>query len=104
MVNCKSRARKRRRTAKRVINPRLNMGIATRMTRASEFTREQIMRAAERLFAESGYDGTSIRAIVAKAKVNQAAVNYHFEGRPRRPRRLSARARKARRLPDLASS
>ena len=39
------------------------------------------MRAAERLFAESGYDGTSIRAIVAKAKVNQAAVNYHFEGK-----------------------
>ena len=37
------------------------------------------MKAAERLFAESGYDGTSIRAIVAKAKVNQAAINYHFE-------------------------
>jgi AcrR family transcriptional regulator len=51
------------------------------MTRPSEFTREQIMRAAEQLFAESGYDGTSIRAIVAKAKVNQAAVNYHFEGK-----------------------
>jgi len=51
------------------------------MTRPSEFTREQIMSAAERLFAESGYDGTSIRAIVAKAKVNQAAVNYHFEGK-----------------------
>lgn len=39
------------------------------------------MKAAERLFAESGYDGTSIRAIVAKAKVNQAAINYHFEGK-----------------------
>ena len=39
------------------------------------------MRAAERLFAEAGYDGTSIRAIVAKAKVNQAAINYHFEGK-----------------------
>ena len=39
------------------------------------------MRAAERLFAESGYDGTSIRAIVAKAKVNQAAINYHFDGK-----------------------
>jgi len=51
------------------------------MTRPSEVTRERIMRAAERLFAESGYDGTSIRAIVAKAKVNQAAINYHFEGK-----------------------
>ena len=39
------------------------------------------MRAAERLFADSGYDGTSIRAIVAKAKVNQAAINYHFDGK-----------------------
>ena len=39
------------------------------------------MRAAERLFAEGGYDGTSIRAIVAKAKVNQAAINYHFDGK-----------------------
>ncbi len=39
------------------------------------------MTAAERLFAEGGYDGTSIRAIVAKAKVNQAAINYHFEGK-----------------------
>ena len=39
------------------------------------------MRAAERLFAESGYDGTSIRAIVAKAQVNQAAITYHFDGK-----------------------
>jgi AcrR family transcriptional regulator len=39
------------------------------------------MKAAERLFAERGYDGTSIRAIVAKARVNQAAINYHFSGK-----------------------
>jgi len=39
------------------------------------------MKAAERLFAERGYDATSIRAIVAKARVNQAAINYHFEGK-----------------------
>src|ERR1700758_2657419 len=51
------------------------------MTRPSEVTRERIMRAAERLFAEAGYDGTSIRAIVAKARVNQAAINYHFDGK-----------------------
>src|SRR5580658_5440109 len=51
------------------------------MTRPSEVTRERIMKAAERLFAERGYDGTSIRAIVAKARVNQAAINYHFEGK-----------------------
>jgi AcrR family transcriptional regulator len=51
------------------------------MTRPSDITRERILRAAERLFAERGYDGTSIRAIVAKARVNQAAVNYHFAGK-----------------------
>ncbi len=51
------------------------------MTRPSEITRDRIMKAAERLFAERGYDGTSIRAIVAKARVNQAAINYHFEGK-----------------------
>jgi AcrR family transcriptional regulator len=51
------------------------------MTRPSEITRERILKAAERLFAESGYDGTSIRAIVAKARVNQAAINYHFAGK-----------------------
>ena len=51
------------------------------MTRPSEITRDRILRAAERLFAERGYDGTSIRAIVAKARVNQAAINYHFDGK-----------------------
>jgi AcrR family transcriptional regulator len=51
------------------------------MTRPSEVTRERILKAAERLFAERGYDGTSIRAIVARAHVNQAAINYHFEGK-----------------------
>ena len=51
------------------------------MTRPSEVTRERIMKAAERLFAEHGYDGTSVRAIVAKARVNQAAINYHFAGK-----------------------
>jgi len=51
------------------------------MTRPSEITRDRILKAAERLFAERGFDGTSIRAIVARARVNQAAINYHFEGK-----------------------
>jgi AcrR family transcriptional regulator len=51
------------------------------MTRPSDATRERILKAAERLFAERGYDATSIRAIVAKARVNQAAINYHFDGK-----------------------
>jgi len=51
------------------------------MTRPAEVTRERILKSAERLFAERGYDATSIRAIVAKARVNQAAINYHFAGK-----------------------
>lgn len=51
------------------------------MTRPSEITRERILKAAERLFAEHGYEATSVRAIVAKARVNQAAINYHFAGK-----------------------
>jgi hypothetical protein len=38
------------------------------MTRPSEYTRQNIMKAAIALFAERGYDGTSIRAIVSKAR------------------------------------
>jgi AcrR family transcriptional regulator len=51
------------------------------MTRPSEYTRHNIIKAAVSLFAERGYDGTSIRAIVSKARVNQAAINYHFKGK-----------------------
>lgn len=51
------------------------------MTRISERTREKILKAAIPLFAERGYDGAGIRTLVAKAKVNQAAINYHFDGK-----------------------
>jgi len=51
------------------------------MTRPSEITRDRILKAAERLFAERGYEDTSVRAIVAKARVNQAAINYHIAGK-----------------------
>jgi AcrR family transcriptional regulator len=47
-------------------------------TRPSKVTRNKIIKAAARIFAEDGYDGASIRSIVAKADVNQAAINYHF--------------------------
>jgi AcrR family transcriptional regulator len=51
------------------------------MSRPSEHTRNAILKAAVALFAERGYDGTSIRAIVSKARVNQGAINYHFKGK-----------------------
>jgi len=41
-------------------------------------TRASILRTAEALFIEHGYAATSLRLITAKAKVNLAAVNYHF--------------------------
>lgn len=44
----------------------------------AEDTRERILDAAEHLFAERGFDGTSIRDVTADAGVNLAAVHYHF--------------------------
>jgi AcrR family transcriptional regulator len=41
-------------------------------------TRSSILDVAEALFAERGLDRVSIRDITRKAKVNLAAVNYHF--------------------------
>jgi AcrR family transcriptional regulator len=51
------------------------------MTRPADYTRQAIMKAALRLFAEKGFQATSVRDIVAKARVNQAAINYHFKGK-----------------------
>lgn len=41
-------------------------------------TRERLLDAAERLFAERGLAGTSVRQITDAAKANLAAINYHF--------------------------
>lgn len=41
-------------------------------------TKERILSAAEELFAETGVATTSLRTITGMAKVNLAAVNYHF--------------------------
>ncbi|MGE9294465.1 MAG: TetR/AcrR family transcriptional regulator [Puniceicoccales bacterium] len=41
-------------------------------------TRERILEAAERHYAERGFDGMSMRALTTEAGVNLAAVNYHF--------------------------
>src|SRR5678815_5590020 len=40
--------------------------------------REQIIDTAMQLFAERGFEGTSIRDIAEKATVNVAMVNYYF--------------------------
>jgi len=41
-------------------------------------TRSRILEVAEDLFAERGLDRVSIRDITRKARVNLAAINYHF--------------------------
>jgi len=45
---------------------------------SADQTKEAILDAAERLFAEQGFDATSLRAVTAEAGTNLAAVNYHF--------------------------
>lgn len=46
------------------------------MSQADTVTR--ILDSAEQLFAEKGFSETSLRMITTRAKVNLAAVNYHF--------------------------
>jgi len=41
-------------------------------------TRLILISAAGKLFAQNGYDGTSIRDICTEAKTNIAAISYHF--------------------------
>jgi len=45
---------------------------------AEASTKETILSAAEQLYAENGFAGTSVRAITTAAGVNTAAIHYHF--------------------------
>lgn len=44
-------------------------------------TKDRILDAAERLVAQQGIFATSLRQITTEAKVNLAAVNYHFQSK-----------------------
>ena len=44
-------------------------------------TRERLVDAAERLFAEHGFRNASVRDITREASCNIASVNYHFGGK-----------------------
>lgn len=57
----------------------------------SSATIDRILAAAEELFAEQGIAGTSVRTITEKAKVNVAAVNYHFDTKENLVRRVLER-------------
>lgn len=41
-------------------------------------TRERILRVAEQLFAEHGFNGVSVRTLTAAANVNLAGISYYF--------------------------
>ena len=44
-------------------------------------TKERILIAAKREFAEKGFDGARMGAIAKKAKANQALIHYYFESK-----------------------
>ncbi|KAF0243594.1 MAG: TetR family transcriptional [Planctomycetota bacterium] len=44
----------------------------------TERTRQKLLVAATEVFAKQGFKSSTIRQIVTKARVNVAAVNYHF--------------------------
>ena len=48
------------------------------MTTTHFSTKDRILGAAEELFAQFGFTGTSLRQVTSRANVNIAAVNYHF--------------------------
>jgi AcrR family transcriptional regulator len=70
-------------------------------------TKERILDAAEQLFGERGFAGTSLRAVTEAAAVNVAAVNYHFGSKAGLLRAVVSRAMtpvnddRARRLDEL---
>ncbi len=43
--------------------------------------RQRLMGMAEKLFAEKGFDGVSVRDITSSADCNVASINYHFGGK-----------------------
>lgn len=51
------------------------------MTDQSSDTKNKILEVARVLFADLGFEGTSIREIAKAADVNVASVNYHFSNK-----------------------
>ena len=52
--------------------------MSIRTVKPQHETRTRILDAAEELFMQHGFEGTSMRQLTARAGVNLAAVNYHF--------------------------
>src|SRR5437763_10963302 len=50
--------------------------------RSGDRAADRLLDAAERLFAASGIEAVSVRAVNVAAGMNPAAVHYHFGGKP----------------------
>jgi AcrR family transcriptional regulator len=55
-------------------------GMSTRTVQAEQ-TKQQILETAQRLFAELGYDATSLQMIADEMGLTKAAVYYHFRAK-----------------------
>jgi AcrR family transcriptional regulator len=44
-------------------------------------TRDRLIQVAKTLFAEKGFDGSTVKDIADKAKVNISLISYHFQGK-----------------------
>src|SRR5574341_1523443 len=56
---------------------------APRRGRPPEGGREALLTAGTALFAEHGFDGTTVEDIAARARINKAMINYYFGGKRR---------------------
>src|ERR1700744_1693083 len=54
--------------------------MSSRAARAEQ-TRQHILETAQRLFADLGYDATSLQMIADELKLTKAAVDYHFHAK-----------------------
>jgi len=55
--------------------------VRSRTTAVGDATRTRLMQAAERLIAERGLEGVSVRDITAAAETNSASIHYHFQSK-----------------------
>ena len=53
-----------------------------KMSEKSENSQTRLLDAAEVLFAEKGFERTTVRDITTAAHCNVASINYHFKNKP----------------------
>src|SRR5687768_7963284 len=46
-------------------------------------TKQRLLDAAEKIFADKGFEGASVEEITRRAGANRAAVSFHFGGKER---------------------